>query len=83
MMIPVDIDVPAILVDLTANGWSARSIEMVCGFSNGYVAWLTNQVQPRMQYKRAARLYNLWCSEQDATQGAILECARTHVASTS
>lgn len=78
MMIPVDLDVPAILEDLRGKGWNARSIEMVCGFSNGYVYWLRKQIQPRMQYQQAARLYNLWFSEQ----GPMLERPLTEAAST-
>ena len=64
--IPAFIDHHAIIAEL--NRWGIRDykIELICGFSLGYIAQLKRTGQFRMQnmsYPRAARLYNFWVDE--------------------
>ena len=61
--IPAHIDHQAIIKDLNALGHKDYSIEMLCGYSIGYVAQLKCGNIQRMSYDRAARLYNIWVEE--------------------
>lgn len=62
-MIPANIDHLAILIDL--NSWGIRDykIELICGFSVGYVSQIKGGNVKQMSYQRAARLYNFWFDE--------------------
>ena len=64
-MIPLEIDAPQLIADLNAWGWKDHKIEMVCGFSQGYVAQVRFGSIKLLSYQRAARLYNFW--EQQRT----------------
>lgn len=63
MTIPANIDHVAIVQDLNAMGLRDAKIELVCGFSQGYVAAIKSGRVSQMIYQRAARLYNFWCDE--------------------
>lgn len=64
-MIPVEIDVHQILIDLNAIGWRDQKIEVACGFSSGYVAKLRGGPRPERPYQMLARLFNFWESEME------------------
>ena len=64
MTIPANIDHVAIIKDLNRWGMRDAKIEMVCGFSQGYVIHVKAGRVQQMIYQRAARLYNLWFEEQ-------------------
>jgi hypothetical protein len=64
MTIPANIDHLALVCDLGRWGWSDTKIELVCGFSRGYVAHIRAGDVKQMIYQRAARLYNLWWEER-------------------
>jgi hypothetical protein len=63
-MIPANIDYRAIVVELNAWGILDSKIELICGFSQGYVRHMKNGIYFDMTYQRAARLYNFWCEER-------------------
>lgn len=65
-MIPACIDHQQILQDLNAWGLRDFKIEMICGFSVGYVSQLKCGNVEEMGYRKAARLYNFWYEEQRA-----------------
>ena len=58
--IPANIDVVTILSELNRYGWRDYKIEMLCGFSRGYVSQLKCGHVVLPNYRYAARLYNLW-----------------------
>lgn len=62
-MIPADIDPKGIIADLNTWGIRDYKIEMICGFSIGYVAQLKCGAIQQMTYQRAARLFNFWFDE--------------------
>jgi len=63
-MIPANIDHQHIIGELNAWGLRDYKIEMICGFSVGYVAQLKCGNVKQMTYQRAARLYNFWFEER-------------------
>ena len=63
-MIPANIDHVAIVADLNQWGIGDYKIEMICGFSVGYVNHLKTGGVRQMAYQRAARLYNFWFEER-------------------
>lgn len=65
-MIPANIDHCQLIADLNTWGLRDYKIELICGFSVGYVAQLKCGNVQQMTYQRAARLYNFWEEEQDA-----------------
>ncbi len=75
MGIPANVDFLAILCDLNRWGWRDLRIEVICGFSSGYVAQLKAGTIRQMSYQRGARLYNLWDEEGDRriSQGLHVE----------
>jgi len=74
-VIPVEIDVSAILADLNRWGWRDFKVETVCGFSSGYVAQIKCGNVRMMAYQRAARLYNFWCAEREINDPGALRAA--------
>jgi len=64
-MIPANIDHVAIVQDLNRWGYRDYKIELICGFSVGYVSQLKCGNVRQMVYQRAARLYNFWLAERD------------------
>lgn len=62
-MIPANIDHVTIVRELNEMGWRDAKIELVCGFSQGYVLHIKAGHVQQMNYQRAARLYNLWFEE--------------------
>lgn len=64
MTIPANIDHVAIVKDLNRWGMRDAKIELVCGFSQGYVGAIKAGRVQQMIYQRAARLYNLWWDGQ-------------------
>jgi hypothetical protein len=70
-VIPVDVDVVAILSDLRRWGWRDQKIEVACGFSSGYVDKLRNGARPMRPYQHVARLYNFWESEESANRQTL------------
>jgi hypothetical protein len=65
-MIPANIDHVAICHDLNEWGIKDYKIEMICGFTEGYVHHLKTGGVRQMAYQRAARLYNFWFEEKAA-----------------
>jgi hypothetical protein len=65
-MIPANIDYVAIVEELNAWGMGDYKLELICGFSEGYLRHLKNGSYRDMTYQRAARLYNFWCDERQA-----------------
>lgn len=63
-MIPVEIDAMQMITDLNGWGWRDSKIEVVCGFSKGYVAQIRFGNVRMLAYQRAARLFNFWTEEQ-------------------
>lgn len=63
-MIPANVDHVGIVAEL--NGWGIADfkIEMICGFSRGYVSHLKTGGVQQMSYQLAARLYNFWDEER-------------------
>lgn len=63
MTIPANIDHVSIVEEL--NRWGVRDakIELVCGFSQGYISHIKAGDVQQMIYQRAARLYNFWWDE--------------------
>lgn len=64
MHIPGNIDHLGIITDLKSWGLLDSKIELICGFSTGYVARLRHGHVKQMTYQRAARLYNFWVDEK-------------------
>ncbi len=62
-MIPVEIDVEEIIRNLREVGWVDQKIEIVCGFSGGYVHKLMDGPRPHRPYQHVARLYNFWVTQ--------------------
>lgn len=62
-MIPANIDHVAIVRDLNRWGIADYKIQMICGFTDGYVQHLKAGRVQQMNYQRAARLYNFWWEE--------------------
>jgi hypothetical protein len=69
-MIPANIDHVSIIAELNAWGLRDYKIELICGFSVGYVAQLKCGNVAQMTYQRAARLFNFWEEEK------VLRCSR-------
>lgn len=65
-MIPGNIDHQQILADLNTWGLKDNKIELICGYSEGYVSLLKRGKIRQMTYQRAARLYNFWEEEAEA-----------------
>jgi hypothetical protein len=65
--VPAAIDIDAILADLNAAGWLDYKIEVVCGFSRGYIAQLKRRDDRDVFYRHGARLYNFWLDECSST----------------
>ena len=64
-MIPANIDYQSIVEELQRFGISAYKLELICGFSEGYISrHLLRGHYRDMTYQRAARLYNFWCEER-------------------
>lgn len=63
-MIPVEIDVAAIVKDLNSWGWVDYKIEVACGFSHGYIAKVRQGCRLMRPYQHSARLYNFWEEER-------------------
>lgn len=61
-MIPL-IDAHEILRDLNAWGWRDFKIELVCGFTRGYVAQVKCRNVVDMSHGRLVRLFNFWEEE--------------------
>ena len=80
--IPAHIDHQAIIKDLNALGHKDYSIEMLCGYSIGYVAQLKCGNIQRMSYDRAARLYNIWVEETNPVTCETLQIQTIVPAST-
>jgi hypothetical protein len=62
-MIPVEVDVQAIVDDLNNLGWKNQKIEVACGFANGYILKLRDGPRPNRPYQMVARLFNFWEEE--------------------
>jgi len=62
--IPALIDAMSIVADLNRWGVADYKIEMICGFSLGYLAQLKHGNIRVMGYPKAARLYNFWVGER-------------------
>ena len=62
-MIPSEIDALKLIEDLLQKGYNDNRLEIVCGFSQGYIAAIRDGRVKQMAYQRAARLYNIWCEE--------------------
>lgn len=63
-MIPANIDHCAIVEDLNRWGIVDYKIEIICGFSQGYISHVRAGRVRQMIYQRAARLYNFWLDER-------------------
>ena len=63
-MIPIQIDVAAIVQDLNTWGWLDYKIEVHCGLGSGYISQVRRGAIKEPAYGKAARLYNFWSSEQ-------------------
>ena len=59
-MIPVKIDVEAILADLSAMGWPEYRVEKACGLPRGWLCKLRQGKTADPGYSKAARLHNFW-----------------------
>lgn len=80
MSIPANIDHVGIIAELNSWGWRDAKIELVCGFSQGYVLHIKAGDVKQMNYQRAARLYNLWfdeAKERDALVEPVQQLATT------
>lgn len=64
-MIPANIDYCAIVRELVTWGIVPSKIELICGFSQGYVSHMLEGRYKDMTYQRAARLYNFWWDERE------------------
>lgn len=64
-MIPANIDYRAIVQELNSFGIGDYKLEVICGFSDGYIRHLKDGSYRDMTYQRAARLYNFWCEERE------------------
>jgi hypothetical protein len=62
-MIPANIDHVSIVQDLNRWGIADQKVEMICGFSRGYISKIKGGDVKQMIYQRAARLYNFWFEE--------------------
>jgi hypothetical protein len=62
-MIPANIDHVSIVRDLNKWGIADQKVEMICGFSRGYIAHIKGGQVRQMLYQSAARLYNFWFEE--------------------
>jgi hypothetical protein len=78
-MIPANVDHVGIIQDLNAWGIADFKIEMICGFSRGYVCQLKKNPNIRMTYQLGARLYNFWDGERQLQESY---CAQTLAATT-
>ena len=67
-MIPI-VDHRQCVADLNAWGWRDYKIDLVCGFTGGYVAQIKCGNIALMSQDKAARLYNLW--EQEAHERGV------------
>lgn len=63
-MIPANIDYQAIVTELNDWGILDSKIELICGYSQGYIGHLQKGTYADMTYQRAARLYNFWAEER-------------------
>lgn len=63
-MIPANIDYVALVEELNSFGIGDYKLELICGFSDGYIRHLKNGSYRDMTYQRAARLYNFWAEER-------------------
>jgi hypothetical protein len=59
-MIPAQIDVLQIVLDLKTWGWNDYKIEVACGLGQGYIAQVRAGGIKEPAYGKAARLYNFW-----------------------
>ena len=66
-MIPANIDQIALLADLNRLGWKDYMLTEALGFSEGYISQLKCGNVAQMSYQKAARLYNFWCEEMNAS----------------
>lgn len=76
-MIPLEIDIIAILADLKTWGWKDLKIESACGFSRGYIDKMREGPRPHRPYQHAARLYNFWCEEKVSAERQTKALAST------
>lgn len=65
MSIPANIDHVALVEELNAWGYRDAKIELICGFSQGYILAIKKGRVGQMIYQRAARLYNFWEEERE------------------
>lgn len=65
-MMPYDIDVRQILDDLKALGWKDQKLEILLGFSSGYIDKLRNGPRFCKAFQNRARLFALWEEESSA-----------------
>jgi hypothetical protein len=63
MTMPYDIDVKAILADLRAMGWADQKVEILLGFSSGYIDKLRNGPNQCKAFQNRARLFSFWEEE--------------------
>ena len=77
MSIPANIDHQSIITDLNRRGLRDFKLEIICGFSNGYIAQLKSGNIKQMNYQRAARLYNFHLAETELR--ASRETAATYL----
>lgn len=62
-MIPAGIDYKGIIADLNTWGIRDYKIELICGFTIGYIAQVKCGAIKQMTYPRAAVLFNFWEDE--------------------
>lgn len=72
-LIPLEVDFRALVAGLNAAGIKDHKIEMLCGFSKGYVAQLRCGNIGRMSFNHGARLYNLWLVETASPQSTGIQ----------
>jgi hypothetical protein len=63
-MIPANLDYVSIVEELNSWGIVDYKIEVICGFSQGYIRHMKAGTYQDMTYQRAARLYNFWAEER-------------------